>query len=145
MAIVTGILADFGLALLSPYSPRIIFTASSNAVFAADLLATRPLVCLPSTIDGTFSIDIANTDAMRPETWYTIRIEWLDTAGNYVGADFPTWRLYVPLAGGRLADLIAAPWNPAMVWADPLPPTGTPTANTFWLNTTTGDLARWAA
>lgn len=143
MAIVTGTLNDFGLDALTAYSPEIAFIPSGPAVNAVKLLATRTVMASPGS-DGSFTVDLAPTDNLRPERWYTIRIQWLDASGGYVGADFPDWRLYVPTAGGILADLIAAPWNPALVWVGADAPTGIPTVNTFWLDIITGDLKRWA-
>lgn len=149
MATVTGTLADFGLNSLASFSPQIVFTPSSAAVGGVAipyLLATQPRVVIPAS-DGSFTATLVHTDILRgaKDIYYSIRIEWLDSAGNFVHVDFPDWKLYVPAAGGTIVDLIQAPWNPALVWVGPTPPGGQPTNNTFWLDTETGNLNRWAA
>lgn len=143
MATVTFKLTDFGLDSLAAFAPEVVFTPSGPAVNSTNLLATRPIVATPNT-DGTGVVDLAPTDDLRPEGWYAISMRWLDASSEFIGVDFPNWRLYVPPAGGALADLIVTPWNPGLVWAGPTAPAGTPTANTMWLNTTTGDLSIWS-
>jgi hypothetical protein len=152
MATVTGTLADFGLSLLTAYSPKIIFTPSGPATgpgagSARFLLATRPIECIPAP-DGKFSVELYPNEASIPATHYTIRIEWRDPNAfdddrGYVGRDDPDWELVVPNLGGSIADLLKLPSNPAQTWVGDLPPDN-PTPGTWWLLPSTGDIFEWS-
>jgi hypothetical protein len=153
MANVTGTLTDFGLNSLSAFSPRILFIPSGPAVSGASLFSDKPLIVVPAA-DGSFYINLQPTDALMPNVYYTVRIEWLDSSNSYVGVDAITWPLYVPSGGGSIGDLIRVPMNPALVWVDLAPPTeGTETPGSWWLQlnpddpndpANTGDLYQWA-
>lgn len=141
MAIVTGALIDFGLQRLTSVSPTIYFTPSRNGIGTQSILAARPIPVVPLS-DGIFSVDLAPNDGLSPDTFYSIQIEYLDPAGNYVRNEFPDWELFVPAGGGTLQDLLrTAPPNVSSVWVGPTPP---PQTGTWWLNTSTGDLSKWS-
>jgi hypothetical protein len=70
---------------------------------------------------------------MIDDAWYTVSIQWLDAAGNYVKADFPDWYLQVPTAGGIFSSLFGKPpKNQRMVYVSLTPPTN-PRPFTWWL------------
>lgn len=142
MAIVTGKLTDFGLALLTPYAPELVFVPSGPAVIAGALLATKPVVVIPAA-DGSFTVNLQPTDATQTVFWYTLTVEWLNSSGGYVGKDFPDWKLFVPTSGGTIGDLVTAPANPAMVWIGESEPPN-PSVGTWWLIPSTGDLKEWS-
>jgi hypothetical protein len=151
MATVTGILTDFNLQSLDSYSARIIFTASEPATLPGRLLSTKEIVVIPGA-DGSFSVDLRPTDAITPQVFYRVRIEWLDSDGGFVGTDYIGWRLFVPSDGGPIGDLLSMPSNPSMVWEGPTPPEN-PTPGTWWLQVNpddpddprnTGQLYEWS-
>lgn len=142
MPVVTGVLSDFGLATLAAFNPEIVFTPSGPAISATRLLATKPIKVTPDP-DGSFSLTLAPTNSMHPVTWYTISVQWLDSAGGYIGIDFPDWQLFIDNAGGNIIDLLNIPANPAQVWVSTTAPDN-PTPGLWWLNPTTGDLYEWS-
>lgn len=117
MAIVTGVLADFGRSALSR-NAQIEFHPSGNASKAAGsvLYATRPITTTPNAANGKWSVDLETTDFLHPETWYEIVILWSDAANNYVSKDFVPGRLYVPPIGGAFTDLYRVKPNGLEVW-----------------------------
>lgn len=142
MAFVTGTLTDFGLAALAAYAPEIVFTPSGPGVNDTTLFATRPISVTPAA-NGSFAVNLAPTEDIRPDRWYAISMRWLDSSGGYIGVDFPDWQLRVPSAGGKVNDLLNVPANPGQVWVSETPPTN-PSPGTWWLNPTTGDLNEWS-
>lgn len=142
MALVTGTLKDFGLDALAAYAPTIKFIPSGPGVNDTTLFASRVIEVVPAA-DGSFSVDLAPTEDVRPDRWYSISLGWLNGAGVPVGFDAIDWQLRVPIAGGTIPDLVNAPANPAQVWVSESAPAN-PTPGTWWLNPTTGDLNEWS-
>jgi len=107
MATLTGTLVDFRPAPMFNKAARILFIPSGPGVSALGtyLLATHPISVVPG-VDGSFAVDLAATDDIRPDCWYRIQIEWLDLAGNFTLVDYPDWKLYVPVAGGSIGELL---------------------------------------
>jgi hypothetical protein len=152
MAVITGTLLDFSLDALAPYSPRLFFCPSGPSTAGPRLLATRPFG-VHIDPDGSFSVDVQPTDTIIPAAYYTVRVEWLDSDGGFVGVDFPDWRIYVPSEGGAIGDLLRAPSNPASVWVDLEPPPAPVAPGTWWLRSSatnpddprnTGYLYEWS-
>ena len=139
MATVTGTLRNFGWSNMSNLKPRVWFIPSGPAVRVSRLLATPPIEATISTT-GNLTVTLEQTVGTRPDSWYNIRIEWLDPGGNYIGADYPEWRLYVPQQGGELSELLDVPPASGDVWVGPTPP---PTTSRLWLDTNTGKLKGW--
>jgi hypothetical protein len=132
MATVTGTLHDFGMGPLAAFSPKITFRPSGPGVTGAKLLATKPITVVPDE-SGYFTVELEPTDAIHPDRWYTIAIEWLDASIEYIGKDILVdWKLRVPQAGGPIGQLVEAPSNPAQVWTGLTPPM-LPTRGTWWL------------
>lgn len=144
MPIVTGVLADFGrLPLIAARAARIDFKPSGPAVksFGSVIYASRTISVNPSAANGTWSVDLEQTNELMPETWYVPSVTWLDEAGNFTSVDYPSWRLYVPGSGGAFVDLISTPWNPTLAWWGSDEPPGVPVVNTLWLDPDTGILS----
>lgn len=139
---VTGSLKDFGLASINARHPRIIFTPSGPAFGGSTVLATPPIVVEPDS-GGAFSVNLTTGESLRPFRWFTVRIEWLDSASNYIGMDFIE-EFKVPPGGGAMGDLAALDFDPTSVWVSATPP-ASPAISTWWLSTTTGDLYEWSA
>jgi hypothetical protein len=154
MATVTGTLNDFSLSSLASYSPRIIFTASEPAASPARLLSTRPVTVTPAA-SGAFTVELHPTTQLRPAgVHYTIRIEWLDADGGFVGVDIAGWKLFVPDSGGDITDLTDASPGSSLIWVGLVPPPGTPAPGQLWvvmnpLNpddpANTGEIREWSA
>lgn len=138
MSTVTGSLRSIGLASMAPLAPRLILTINKAAVTGTTVIPSAPLSVVPDS-DGVFSFDIAPTDAMSEDHWYTIRIEWLNGEDIPTGRDFPDWELRVPTSGGQLGPLLEFPSNPAQVFVGDFAPKNS-TPGTWWLNSTSGDL-----
>lgn len=139
MALVTGVLADFGRGALTNYAPEVWFTPSGNAVKSPNVLyATRTIKVTPAPSTGAFTADLEVNELLNPATWYEITIAWLDGDGGYVAKDFLDWQLVVPGVGGSISDLISVPSNPARVWTSLTPPPN-PTPGTWWFETDPND------
>ena len=144
MALVTGNLGTFGLTSVILRAPRILFVPSGPATAGSYLFASRPVeAVIANDGSGAFTVNLMPTTEIRPAAWYTIRIEWLESASNYVGADFPEWKVFVPNEGGVIGDLIATPWNPTLVWWGESEPLNKPAYSSLWLNPSTGTLKVW--
>lgn len=133
MATVTGALSDFGLKPFPELQPRLIFTPSGPSLSVSRLFATKPVIVRPFG-SGSFSVELQPTTTLRPVVWYTVTVEWLDPAGNYVSSDELSWKLFVPTAGGELSNLLETPANPFLFWVgDTEPPN--PQTGMLWLYT----------
>jgi len=129
---VTGNLTDVGGGHLVGKIPEIHFTLNAPNARAGVMLPTEPLTVQPAT-DGTFTANLQSTVDMLDDAWYTVSIQWLDSAGNYVRADFPDWSLQVPTGGGSFSDLFGRPpKNPLMFYVSLEPPVN-PRKNSAWL------------
>lgn len=143
MATVTGALSDIGIQPFPELQPRLIFTPSGPGLSDARLFATKPKIVNVASGSGSFTVDLQPTQGSRPAVYYTITIEWLDPSGNYVSADFLTWKLFVPYEGGELTELIEAPANPMLFWVGEDPPV-LPTPGQHWLKPSSGDIQKWS-
>lgn len=141
MALVTGTLTDFNLGSLAALNVRMIFTPSGTGLDGSRVFAARPTTVTPAA-SGAFSVDLQPTVTMTPARWYTLRIEWAEPGGGYTAADFPDFRIGVPVEGGVLAELVNAPITNAYMTAwqenqpDPWP------IGLTWIRPTTGDAKR---
>jgi hypothetical protein len=148
---VTGTLTDVGGGHLVGKYPEIHFTLNKPNSKAGVMLPTEPVTVQPAT-DGSFTAPLQSTTDMFDDAWYTVSIQWLDAAGNYVKADFPDWALQVPTGGGSFSDLFGKPpKNTAMIYVSLVAPAD-PQKWTFWLESdpvdpanplNTGDLYQW--
>jgi len=148
---VTGNLTDVGGGHLVGKYPEIHFTLNGPHAKAGVMLPTQPLTVQPAS-DGSFTAPLQSTEDMLDDAWYNVSIQWLDSAGNYVKADFPDWNLQVPTGGGSFSDLFGRPpKNTAMIYVSLSAPDN-PRKWTFWLkddptNTAnplnTGNLYQW--
>ncbi|MET3349652.1 UNVERIFIED_ORG: hypothetical protein ABID57_001324 [Arthrobacter sp. UYEF1] len=140
MAAVTGTLRNFGLANINYLDPEIIFQANRPAVGATgQIFATEPVIVTPGS-DSSWTANLQDTEALLTEdVYYTVTVQWRDPANNYVRADFPDWRLYVPAAGGVFGDLLSQPNNPHMVIVSPVDPGTNFSIKTMWLQTDPAD------
>lgn len=148
---VTGTLTDVGGGHLVGKYPEIHFTLNGPNTKDGVMLPTQPLTVQPAA-DGSFTAPLQSTVDMHDDAWYTVSIQWLDSAGNYVKADFPDWNLEVPSGGGSFSDLFGRPpKNTAMIYVSLSAPAD-PRRWTFWLKDdptnpanplNTGELYQW--
>lgn len=151
MPAVTGNLTDVGNGHLVGKIPEIHFTLNAPNAKAGVMIPTEPVTVQPAT-DGSFTANLQSTVDMNDDAWYTVSIQWLDNAGNYVKADFPDWNLQVPTGGGTFSDLFGRPpKNTQMVYVSLSAPVN-PRKWTYWLKDdpvnpanplNTGDLYQW--
>jgi len=149
MAIVTGTIFDFELELM-PAGTRIGFVPSGPGTSGSSLLPSRTVWAIPSAVDGTFSQVLYPNTIVQPNTWFTIRIEWPDPnyygeGKGFIGLDLLDARLVVPAEGGTVSELLQGDSGSNLIWAGPTAPPGNPTVGSFWIDTTNGQLMRWAA
>lgn len=124
MAVVTGTLKTFGLESLKGKRPVIVFEANKVGMGTnGELLATDPVKITPAA-DDTFTARLQQTEGLvTPGVHYTMFIEYMDSANNYVRLDNPDWKLRVPAAGGVISDLLQLPKiNSALVITSPTAP-----------------------
>ncbi|UOD80362.1 hypothetical protein [Paenarthrobacter ureafaciens] len=148
---VTGNLREASGEHLVGKIPEIHFTLNAPNAKAGVMLPTEPVTVQPAA-DGSFTANLESTIDMLDDAWYTLSIQWLDAAGNYVKADFPDWQLHVPTGGGSFSDLFGRPpKNTAMVYVSLSAPSD-PGKWTFWLKDdpanpanplNTGQLYQW--
>lgn len=148
---VTGNLTDVGGGHLVGKYPEIHFTLNAPNAKAGVMLPTQPLTVAPAA-DGSFTAPLQSTVDMHDDAWYNVSIQWLDSGGNYVRADFPDWNLQVPTGGGSFSDLFGRPpKNTAMIYVSLVAPTN-PRKWTYWLESdpadpanplNTGNLYQW--
>lgn len=140
MALVTGTLNTFAFATFINKAPRVVFTPSGPGVSTKYVLATEPVEATFLNAQD-FEVNLAVNEFVSPTTWYTLRIEWLDGAGNFTSVDFPDWKIRVPVGGGELGDLIDAPIDGGFIWTttSPTDPPGSKPGD-YILNPVTGDL-----
>lgn len=140
MATVTGTLRNFGLANINYLNPEITFQANKPATGGAgQIFATEPIAVVP-TSDSSWSVALEPTESLLTEdVFYTVTMRWRDPANNYIRADFPEWRLYVPTAGGTFADLVQQPVNRSMVITSPTDPGTNFGAGALWLQADPAD------
>lgn len=125
MATITGTLSDFGLEPLSDRAPIIRFIPSAAGVNGARLFASTPITVTPAP-DGSFAVELASTDGVVPDAWYTVQIEHLNSGGVPTHFDVLGLRIYVPLDyDGPMSELPGVPLSPDTVLVSlDLPPQG---------------------
>lgn len=140
MATVTGTLRNFGLANINYLDPQIIFEANKPALGpTGQIFATEPIIVIP-TSDSSWTANLEPTEGLLTEdVYYTVSVRWRDPANNYMRADFPEWKLYVPSAGGVFGDLIQHPVNRSMVIMSPTNPGTGFGVGALWLQTDPAD------
>lgn len=124
MAVVTGTLKTFGLETLGSKRPVIVFEANKPGLSTSgEVFATDPVKVTPAA-DGSWTARLQPTENLvTPDVSYTMFIEYMDSANNYVRLDNPDWKVRVPTAGGTLGDLLQLPKiNSALVITSPTPP-----------------------
>lgn len=142
MALVTGSLNTFAFTTFINKAPRVLFVPSGPGVSTKYLLASEPVEATFLNAQD-FEVNLAVNEFVSPPTWYTVRIEWLGAAGEYIRADYPQWKVRVPAEGGDMSDLIDAPVNGGIIWTTTSttdPPGSKP--GDYIFNPDTGDLYR---
>jgi hypothetical protein len=137
MALVTYNAKDIGGVAMAGLEPIVKFTLNAGNITASGG-GIRPDMTKSSTpsADGTGSINLEPTVSMLRDAWYTVRMEWLGTAGNLVS--YLEFQIRVPAAGGTLSELAnltgigggpGGGANPWIWWVGLTPP---PTRGYIW-------------
>jgi hypothetical protein len=116
MAIVTGTLADFGRANLITLNPELLFYPEDTTTSGSMLLMADKPVSAVIDNAGNWTANLEPTENMSPRRYYKLRIRCRDTSGEFVYADFPDWKLYVPSGGGEITSLLDTPLDTGWVW-----------------------------
>lgn len=146
MPLVTGKLTDFGLDVMTDNAPRVVFTYTNPdgrpqpGIAKASLLASHPVVSVPA-YNGFFEAELTDTASISPAGYYLVSIEWRDDSTRVYRRDVLPGELYVPAAGGVLADLLRVPVNPALVWSGEEEPAN-PSPGTWWQKPN-GEIWEW--
>lgn len=102
----TGSIKDFTFTSMVDHQVRIGFRPSNVGTRGDLLFPTMTKWATPDSL-GLFTIYLEVTADLTPQVWYSVIIEWLDKAGNFVSRDEPEWVLVVPAGGGTVAGNIA--------------------------------------
>ena len=134
-ATVTGSLRTFNGANFNHLDPVLIFTPNKAATGAnGQIFSGGEVRVTPDQATSAFTVNLEVTESMVTEDVYYIpSIEWRDPAGNFMKADYPGWRLYVPSGGGQLPDLLQQPLNRSMVIKSPVNPGTRYGSGALWL------------
>lgn len=130
MAEVKFRLIDFGFVSVMGQMPIVEFVPGFQSGTAAvqsgsnRLLPSKPIA---ATLDssGYGTVNLVPNQGTKPDTWYTIRVTYPDSAGNFTTLDLLDTRVWVPAEGGALETLPGMPPSPdyVLVSTDP-PPEG---------------------
>lgn len=142
---ITGQLTDFGLDAMLGKDPIISFRFVSegrptSGIAAANVLANREVLVRPE-YNGYFEGTLTSTEKISPAGYYLVSVHWRDELRQRRSEQLP-WRLYVPPAGGALADLLRVPSNPALVFTGPKAPAN-PSPGSWWLNPESAELLEY--
>jgi len=134
MTNVSGKLLDAGLTSINGLNPVLTFQLNKPATTdSGSFLVTDPIDVTPAS-DGSFTVNLSNTDTILTEdVYYTLSARWQAPDIGLTRADFPDWKLYVPSAGGNLADLMKQPVNRSMVITSPTNPGNNFGPGALWL------------
>ena len=117
----TGRLTDFGDAPFPAAHPKLWVEPEESGYSTNGLLAKKriPVTVAPN---GSFSVELESSSAVRPEAIYLLRCEWLD--GDTV-LGWTEWAKFrAPVGGGNIGELSQAPqppWSIAYGFGPPPP------------------------
>ena len=104
MSTVTGNVKDFRPQAIG--GATLIFTPTNPAYLSDGTLMLPKEVRVDAASDGSFSTSLTYYSSTNPRTAYRLRVEWLDSAGNYTATEEIPW-LVVVTGSGRLVDMFA--------------------------------------
>jgi hypothetical protein len=84
----------------------LVFTPTNPASLSDGTLMLPKEVRVTAASDGSFSTSLTYYSSTNPRTAYRLRIEWLDSAGNYTSTEEIPW-LVVVTGSGLLTDMFA--------------------------------------
>lgn len=124
MPTITFTLSDFGLASLASKFPTVRFIPSQAGIAGDRLFSTTPIEVTPDPA-GVGVVELAATDGVVPEVWYTVQIHHLNSGGVPTHFDVLGLRIFIPTDyDGPLTGLPGVPLGPntVLVSLDPPPP-----------------------
>jgi hypothetical protein len=133
---VSGKLSDFGAQSLADKLPELEFVPSGVAFGSGNSLLGPDRKRIVPDSDGTFLVDLAITEGLTPDAWYTVVIHWVAVGGT---ATFPG-KLRVPITGGTLQQIVEASLASSYVAVSETKPT---VAFLYWYQPSSGNLYPW--
>lgn len=123
MAVVTGNARMFtGNAFPAVRGFQLTFKPSNPAVGSSFTFWGPPVTVAPAVPSGDFSVQLVDNSQMTPKTWYEVSARWLDAESNFVGVDYPGWKVFVT-GDGDIKDMLQVPPDSGAIWIGPNPPT----------------------
>jgi hypothetical protein len=150
MAVVTGTIYEVDGGHLAGKNPELVFALNDTSSTQNGVYVTEPKIVTPGG-DGTWTADLATTDLMRDDAYYTLSIQWQGDDGRQSRIDYPDWCIRVPTGGGSIGDLRGSGSNLSMVYVS-LDPPKNPQPFMLWLEQdpddasnpqNAGNLYRW--
>jgi hypothetical protein len=106
MAYFTGTVTDYSRKPLNAVACEVTFTANGPSLNGSIVLTTRSVTVTPDA-NGFVIVNLAPTATLYPAgTYYTAKVSWLDSAGNYIQIDHLPWKLHASSSGGSIAGMI---------------------------------------
>ena len=115
------------------------FKLSDTATGGITAFVPRPVKVYPGMADFC-TVNLAPTEDMNEQRHYSLSAHWTNpVTGQPASSDFSDWEIFVPIAGGRLPDLIRDYANNPYMWfyEDTEPPRWP--IGAVWINTVTWD------
>ncbi|OIH81966.1 hypothetical protein BLJ79_21650 [Arthrobacter sp. UCD-GKA] len=99
---------------------KLVFRLNTPNIGTAGAIASRVLPTAEHPVtpssDGSFSVELTQTDLLLTDAWYVLSIEWNDA--SMPNTDFPEWQIRVT-GGGTLLDMVVL-GPPHGGWGGPL-------------------------
>jgi len=133
MATYTGYLRNVGLDALTGKQPKLELILSEPSFKGANFIVTDPYPVTIAT-DGACTVEVAATDEMTGDPYYTLRATWLNGEGVPIGFDVPNIKFRTSEPGGTFEDLMGPFASPRQIWFGPQAPSN-PSAFTGWVDT----------
>lgn len=113
-------------------------TGAAASVADGALYSTAPVKVSPDA-NGEFVVRLTPNDLIQGDTFYQVRATWLGSSGSAESLDL--YRIFVPMTGGWITELVDKSWQVAQVIYSPTQPTEWP-LGAVWINSVTGDMLR---
>lgn len=113
-------------------------TGAAASVADGALYSTAPVKVSPDA-NGEFVVRLTPNDLIQGDTFYQVRATWLGSSGSPESLDL--YRIFVPMTGGWITELVDKSWQVAQVIYSPTQPREWP-LGAVWINSVTGDMLR---
>lgn len=120
------------------FQPSRAGTGAAATLADGQLFSQAPVKVQPDA-NGEGVVRLVPNDVIQGDSYYKVRATWIDRNGTPNGLDL--YKIYVPMTGGWLDELVDPSWKVAQVFYQPTKPTPWP-AGSVWINSITGDMKR---